>query len=458
MKQQATSQESGADVGRQMHAFLAELFPICRSITGPGVRATMAAIAAHVPLQVREVPTGTQVFDWRVPREWEIRDAYIADQAGRRIVDFRRSNLHVVNYSVPVRATMTWGELKGHLFTLPEHPAWIPYRTAYYDENWGFCLSHEQFLQLDRPAGQQRRYEVCIDATLADGSMTYGELLLPGKTDDEVLISCHTCHPSLANDNLSGIAVATWLAKELAGRARRYSYRFLYMPGTIGPIAWLAENESRAERIKHGLVLAVLGDSGPSTYKRSRRGDAEIDRAVAHVLEHSGDEYRVLDFAPTGYHERQFCSPGFNLPVGCLMRTPHGEYPEYHTSADNLDLVRPESLADSLTKCRAAIKILEHNRRFENLNPKCEPQLGRRGLYRAVSGGQNADAAAEALLWVLNFSDGRHNLLDIAERSGLEFSTVERSAHALVEHDLLRPVDPLAFEADIKSHHREGRS
>ncbi|MDQ4145911.1 MAG: DUF4910 domain-containing protein [Actinomycetota bacterium] len=414
-----------------MHQFITELFPICRSITGDGLRATLRAIAQRIPLDLHEVATGTQVFDWTVPNEWNIRDAYIKNSRGERVVDFNQSNLHVVNYSAPVSARMQLSELKEHLFTLPERPDWIPYRTSYYKETWGFCVSERQLRQLE-----DEEYEVCIDSSLGPGSLTYGECYLEGSVRDEVLISCHCCHPSLANDNLSGIALSTFLAKHLSSAPRQYSYRFLFIPGTIGSITWLSINEDKVGHVKHGLVVTCVGDSGPSTYKRSRRGDAEIDRAASHVLQHRGAPYQIVDFSPYGYDERQYSSPGFNLPVGSLMRTPNGRYPEYHTSADDLDFVSAQWLADSLDKYVGVIDVLEGNKRYRNLNPKCEPQLGKRGLYRMM-GGKDAEVGQLALLWVLNLSDGDHSLLDIAERSGLPFRDVKRAADALIDHDLL---------------------
>src|SRR6185436_2237962 len=288
-------------------------------------RESLSHLQRLLPLDIHEVPTGTRVFDWIVPNEWNIRDAWIANSAGERVVDFRRHNLHVVNYSSPVRQRMSLSELRPHLFSIPEHPDWIPYRTSYYRQTWGFCLTHRQLQSL--PDDQ---YEVCIDSTLASGNLTWGEMLLPGERSDEVLLSCHSCHPSLANDNLAGMAVATYLARRLAERPRKLSYRFLFIPGTIGSITWLAKNRARVGRIKHGLVLSCLGDRGSLTYKRSRRGNALIDRAASHVLRHSGD-HTLLDFVPYGYDERQYCSPGFDLAVGCLTRTPNGKYPEYHT-------------------------------------------------------------------------------------------------------------------------------
>ena len=428
---QSVDQQSLADIGSELHRFAAELYPICRSITGDGIRQTLAMIENKIPLQISEVPSGTQVFDWMVPKEWNVRDGYIKDGAGRRIVDFQQSNLQLLNYSVPMNARMPLSELKEHLFTLPDHPDWIPYRTSYYRPKWGFCLSHKQMLAL-----QDQEYEVCIDSTLEDGHLTYGEYYIPGRSKDEVLISCHACHPSLANDNLSGLTVATSLAQLLAEKDLRYSYRFLFIPGTIGAITWLAQNRETAANIKHGLVLTCIGDAGGFHYKKSRRGDAEIDRTVAHLLQHCGEPSEVLEFSPYGYDERQYCSPGFNLPVGCLMRSVWGTFPEYHTSADNLQFIKPLQLAKSLRLCVGVVNTLENNLRYKNLQPYCEPQLGKHGLYRST-GGSGISEQVNASLWVLNLSDGAHSLLDIAERSGLPFATLRDAAAALLEASLL---------------------
>jgi aminopeptidase-like protein len=330
---------------------------------------------------------------------------------------------------------MSLGELREHVFTLPERPDWIPYRTSYYDETWGFCMSQRQ---LDGLADGE--YQVRIDSSLEDGSLTYGECFLEGETSDEVLISCHVCHPSLANDNLSGITVATELAKILSSATRRYSYRFLFIPGTIGSITWLARNEQATPAVKHGLVLTCVGDAGCSTYKRSRRGDAEIDRAVEHVLQCSGKPFDLQDFFPFGYDERQYCSPGFDMPVGCLMRTPHGRFPEYHSSADDLELIRPKCLADTLVKVLSVCDLLERNRTYLNLSPKGEPQLGKRGLYGAIGGEADKRTEELAMLWVLNQSDGTRSLLDVAERADMPFETLARAAERLEEHELLQAV------------------
>ena len=418
-----------------MMALIEELFPICRSITGNGVRQTLEILRRFIPLEAHEVPSGIGVLDWTVPPEWNIRDAYILDPDGRRVVDFAANNLHIVQYSRPIDAMIPLGELRPHLHTLPDQPDWIPYRTSYYTENWGFCLTHRQLSSLaDGP------YRVVIDSDLGPGHLSYGELLIPGETDDTVLFSCHICHPSLANDNLSGIAVATMLACHLQTLRRRHSYRFLFIPGTIGSLTWLARNEDKVGRIVHGLVLSCLGDAGGMTYKQSRRGNAAIDRIVAHVLRNDEVPHRITPFVPYGYDERQYCSPGFDLPVGCLMRTPNGEYPEYHSSADNLSLLRPESLSHSLAVLRRIVAVIEGDALYRSSNPKGEPQLGRRGLYAAMGGQRAASCDQLALLWVLNLADGHHSLLEMAERAGLPFAAIRAAADRLIAAELLEIV------------------
>jgi aminopeptidase-like protein len=410
------------------------LFPLCRSLTGDGVRATFDILEEHVPIVRTEVPSGKRVFDWTVPDEWNIRDAYVAAPDGTRVIDFRDSTLHVVSYSEPVSATLRLDELRERLFTLPDQPDVIPYRTSYYARTWGFCLSHRRLLELE-PGD----YEVLIDSTLEPGHLTFGELLLEGATEDEVLISTYVCQPSLANDNLSGIAVATMVAKELSQRQLRHSYRFVFAPGTIGPLMWLHSNRDGLDRIAHGLTVSCIGDSGNLTYKRSRRGDADVDRAVATVLRDSGKPHRVLEWEPWGGDERQFCAPGFDLPVGTLMRTPHGEFAGYHTSADGLDRISPAALEDSVQTCLAVIDVLETNRTLVNLSPYGEPQLGRRGLYRSAGGAVASPDDERALLWVLNETDGDASLLDIAARSGLAYPVIRRAAERLEQADLLAP-------------------
>jgi len=428
------SQENleAARIGNQIYSLISELYPICRSITGTGLRRSLEIIKRQIPLTVHEIPTGTRVFDWTVPKEWNIKDAYLKNSKGERIIDFQKNNLHVVSYSCPIKRTIPLEELRGHLHSLPDHPDWVPYRTSYYNEDWGFCLTHRQLQELN-----EGEYEVCIDSTLEEGFLTYGECFIPGTTTDEVLISSHICHPSLCNDNLSGVALNTLLARHFLGTSPRYSYRFLFLPVTIGAITWLCRNESQVSRVKHGLVVTLVGDSGNTTYKKSRRGDAEIDKVMTHVLKHSGQDYKIIDFFPYGYDERQFCSPAFNLPVGCLMRTPHGQFPEYHTSADNLEFVRPQSLADSFFKCLSALRIVEGNATYLNLNSRCEPQLGKRGIYRTSSDPRAGIDSNLSVLWVLNFSDGSHSLLDIADRAGLPFECIRQAADVLQRSGLL---------------------
>jgi aminopeptidase-like protein len=431
MTPQLTAVQPAAGVGHNMHALMAELFPICRSITGDGVRESLRILQRRAPIEIVETPSGTPVFDWTVPKEWNIHAGYIRDPRGNTVVDFRNHSLHVVSYSVPVRRRLPLFELKQRLYSDPAHPDWIPYRTSYYKADWGFCLTHRQLESL--PDGE---YEVVIDSTLEDGSLTYGECYVPGEIEDEIFLSTHVCHPSMCNDNLSGLAIAATVGELVAQRPRRHSVRIVFVPGCVGAITWLARNDDSARKIRHGLVITGAGDRGPFTYKRSRRGDAPIDRAAAHYLKHAGRPHRIDDFTPWGYDERQYCSPGFDLPVGCFSRSPHGEYPEYHTSADNLEFVSAGSLAESLETILGILDIVDNDGNHRNRSPKCEPQLGKRGLYR-TTGGSTPGAADLARLWVLNFSDGRHTLLDIAERSNIPFATVATAARELTAAQLL---------------------
>jgi aminopeptidase-like protein len=429
--------KTGLDIknhGNEMFGLMKRLYPICRSITGNGVRQTLKIIKGHIPIEIREVPTGTKAFDWTIPKEWNIKDAYVKDSKGKKIIDFKKSNLHVLNYSIPIHKKMSLKELKEHIFTLPEHPDWVPYHTSYYKENWGFCMAHNAFRRL-----KEGTYEVVIDSSLENGHLSYGELYIKGSTKDEIIFSCYTCHPSLCNDNLSGVVIITFLAKSLLGKKLKHSYRFLFIPETIGAITWLSRNEDKVSNIKGGLVALCLADPSRSTYKKSRRGNAVIDKVTEKVLTDSKQPFVLMDFTPAyGSDERQFCSPGFNLPVGSLMRTPPSEFPEYHTSADNLGFIKPEWLADSFEKYLKVIFTLENNETYLNLNPKCEPQLGKRGLYEILGAQKSGYEKEIALLWVLNLSDGTNSLLDIAVRSGLKFEDVKKAADALLEKDLLK--------------------
>jgi aminopeptidase-like protein len=431
-----TEARDPSDIGNTIYRLASEIYPFCRSITGSGVRDTLTFLSRHIDLTIHSVPTGTQVFDWQIPKEWTIRDAFIKNSAGVRVVDFKKSNLHVLNYSTPVHVRLHLSELKRHIFTLPEQPDLIPYRTSYYQERWGFCMAHRDLEAL--PDGI---YEAVIDSSLEDGHLEYGEFLHEGTSSEEFLLSAHICHPSLANDNCSGLALLTHVANRISSLKTRYSYRFLFAPGTIGAIAWLSHHEAHVGRIKHGLVLSCVGDGGGPTYKRSRQGHAIIDRAMCHILRHDWPAAKVVDFSPYGYDERQFCSPGFNLPVGLLQRSQFGAFPEYHTSADNLDFIRPEHLASSYALVMRTIELVENNRRPLNLLPKCEPQLGRRGLFSTFGGDPDGPAKSMALLWVLNLADGEHCLLDIAERADMPFGLIAEAAARLHERELITYLD-----------------
>ncbi|MGJ5177627.1 DUF4910 domain-containing protein [Bradyrhizobium oligotrophicum] len=411
-----------------------ELFPINRSLTGAGVRQTLAVVARHLDLAIHEVPSGTPVLDWHVPAEWNIRRATISTLSGRRLVDFADNNLHVMGYSKPVQAVLSRAELAKHVHTLPDQPDLIPYRTGYYADDWGFCLPDKLWREMTDDS-----YRVEIDSDLSQGALTYGEFFVPGETTNEVLITCHVCHPSLANDNLSGIAVMTALAMRQARRPGRLGYRFLFLPATIGALAWLDRNEQHLDRIEHGLALTCLGDPSGFHYKQSRKG-AAIDRAVAHVLKHAGHPHQILPFSPYGYDERQFCSPGFDLPVGCLMRGVHGTFLEYHTSADNLDFVKPHCLDQSYAVIEEVLDLLDRDVVHERVDGRGEPQLGRRGLYRAIAGQREAGGATQMdLLWVLNLADGQHSLLDMAIRADVPFARIEAASRLALDAGLIRP-------------------
>jgi len=418
-------------VGEELLGLMHELFPIARSLTGDGVRDTLGVLAREVPLETVETPSGTKVFDWVVPREWNLRSAWIDGPDGSRVVDVADSPLHVLGYSVPVEAVVGLDELRSHVFTHANSPDLVPYRTSYWEERWGFCMSRRHADSL-----ADGNYHVVIDASLEDGSLTSGEVNIVGASEEEFLISTYVCHPALANDNLSGVVLLWAIARALAKQPLKYTYRLLWSPGTLGPLCWLARNLERLDRVQHGLVVSCVGDPGPLRYKRSRRGDAIIDRASASVL--VGEPTNIVsDWQPTGGDERQFCSPGFNLPVGTLSRTPHGLFPEYHSSADNLDLVTADALASSFQTALAIIDLVEANARYRNRSPYGEPQLGRRGLYQSVPDGTNPETA---FLWVLNLSDGNNDLLAIAERSGLSFDAIRAAAETLDLHDLLECV------------------
>jgi aminopeptidase-like protein len=422
-------------LGMRMYALAERLFPICRSITGNGLRETLRILQQEIPLTLYEVSTGTPAFDWVVPREWNIQDAYIKNSSGEKIVDFQQNNLHVLNYSTPINTRMRLEELRPHLFTLPEMPDWIPHRTSYFNDNWGFCITHRLLETLP-----DDDYEVVIDSSLETGSLTYGEFTIPGESEEQILLFAHCCHPSLANDNLSGIAVVVELARILSTSSPRFTYRCVFAPAAIGCVTWLSQNQSELSKVKLGMVAALLGDSGQLHYKKTQAGDTLIDRASLHVLRHRNMPFRAIEFSPFGYDERQFASPGINLPVGRLTRTPNGAYPEYHTSADNMSLITPSAMADSLAAYCAIFALIENNYVYQSNFPYCEPQLGKRGLYRTTGGHGSPERRQMAILWVLNQTNGKHDLLDIAERADMPFETIASVAAELEAAEVIRKV------------------
>lgn len=424
-----------SETGQELHAFSELMYPVCRSITGQGVRETLQLVQGKIPLTIHEVPSGRQVFDWQVPKEWNIKNAFVKNSKGEKVIDFKKHNLHVVSYSTPIDTIMTLSELKNHLHTIEDQPESIPYRTSYYSEDWGFCLSHNELMALP-----EDNYQVFIDSSLQNGVLNYGEYYIEGVSKEEILFYTHICHPSLCNDNLSGISVLTYLAKLLSTKSLHYSYRFVFAPGTIGSISWLQLNQDRLSNIRHGLVVALVGDSGKINYKRNRNLSSKIDKVVCKALEDHNEDYEVLDFSPYGYDERQFCSPGINLDVGRLTRTPNSCYPEYHTSADDLDFIKADKLASSLQAVMRAVHILENDKTYINTTPNCEPQLGKRGLYDKTGGKKGVNQNAFAMLWVLNQSDGDHSLLDIAIRSGISFEMINHASKELEDCGLLKLV------------------
>ncbi len=392
------------------------LWPICRSITGDGLRESLKIISEIIPLELTEVPSGTKVFDWEVPKEWNIKEAYIITPEGNRIADFKINNLHILNYSIPVDEELTFEELDKHLHSIPELPDAIPYLTSYYKETWGFCFTHKEREKLSRNG----TYKVKIDSSLKVGSLTYGECVLKGETDQEILFSTYLCHPSMANNELSGPLLTAFLYKKLAALPKRkFSYRFVFAPETIGVIAFLSKRGMDLKQKLHaGYVVTCVGDNGNYTYKRSKDCTRDVDRVAEHVLKYSGKKYSVIDFSIGGSDERQYCSPGFNLPVGSLMRTMYQKFKEYHTSLDNKSFISFDAMVESIEMYFSIAKLHELNKKYESVIPYCEPQLGKRGLYPEVGGQKQRAEELSMRLHFLSFADGKTDLLSIADRFG----------------------------------------
>lgn len=404
-----------ADAGREMFGWARELFPVCRSLTGDGVRRTLSRIAELLPgLVVREVPSGTTCFDWTVPDEWNIRDAYVLDESGRKVIDFQRHNLHVVGYSEPVDTILGLGELQEHLHSLPGQPTAVPYVTSYYKRNWGFCLAHR-----DRVLLKPGKYRAVIDSTLAPGHMTYGEFFLPGESEETILLSTYICHPSMANNELSGPVLAAALAGERRKKRRRFSYLVLFLPETIGAIYYLSRHlEELRARVVAGFVLSCAGDDRCYSYLPSRTGGTLADKVLLHVLQNRHPGFTRYTFLDRASDERQYNAPGADLPVIPFARSLYRRYPEYHTSLDDLSVISPRGLQGSFDTLRACLDILEGNYRYRCVHP-CEPRLDRHGLYPSLSIKEGYGREVDTLIDFLAYCDGAADLLDIAEKIGV---------------------------------------
>ncbi|MFP3854959.1 MAG: DUF4910 domain-containing protein [Anaerolineales bacterium] len=450
----------------EANQLMRELFPLCRSLTGQGVRQTLQRLQQVAAFDILEIPSGREAYDWEVPPEWNIQSAYLETEDGDRILDFDDHNLHVVSYSIPVDEVLTWDQLDSHLHTLPDLPEAIPYRTSYYDRDWGFCLPYEQYQQLDRSV----RYRAVINSTLKPGSMTMGETVLQGESGQEFLISAYCCHPSMANDSLSGVVLWALLLRTLQRSPNWHSYRFVILPETIGAIAYLAHREEQMKAIEGGLIPTTLAGPGPFGYKRTFQGDSLIDRAARRTFLEQGVEFVDYPFDINGSDEKQYSAPAFRIPVGTISKSKYYEYKEYHTSLDNLDFIRPEHLIDSLKLYLLTVEKLELDLTYRSLAPHSEPMLGKRGLYPKLGGSikqQAADlyrqhgerryqieidqsiygSALDALRWLMFYADGEHTLLDIAEKVDLPVRQLFETAELLRKQDLLELLDKTGKEA-----------
>ena len=400
--------ENMTALGLEMHSLLETLFPICRSITGNGVRQTLKIIKEIIPITFHEVSSGTKVFDWEIPNEWNIKDAYVKDENGNRVIDFQKSNLHVVGYSVPVDKWITLSELQENLHSLPEQPNAIPYITSYYKERWGFCISHDERLKL-----KDGKYHVFIDSTLEKGSLTYGEYIIKGETEQEVFLSTYICHPSMANNELSGPVVAAFIGKWLASQPRRYTYRIVFIPETIGSITYLSQHlEELRENVLVGFNLSCIGDDKAYSYVASPYENTLADKVASNVLSFKHPDFIKYSFLNRGSDERQYCSPGVDLPLVTLCRSKYGTYPAYHTSLDNLDYVTEEGLLGGYELVKDCIYVIENNRSFR-VTCYGEPQLGKHGLYPNLSTKKSGESI-NTIMDFIAYSDGTNDLIEIS--------------------------------------------
>lgn len=429
------------NIGSQMHQWATDLFPITRSLTGKGVRETLAYLSNLLPeIEILSVPTGTQAFDWNVPEEWHINDAYIADELGNRIVDFKINNLHVIGYSEPVDRWMDLDELKTYLHTLPTMPDAIPYITSYYKRRWGFCITENQLQQL--PPG---KYHAVIDSKLFSGVLNYGELIIPGKSSEEILLSTYICHPSMANNELSGPVVATALAQWIKGISdRKYTYRIIFIPETIGAIVYISKNlEILKKNVIAGFQLTCIGDERCFSFLPSRKGDSITDKISLHVLKHMAPDFIRYKYLDRGSDERQFCAPGVDLPVASIMRSKYGAYPEYHTSLDDLSLVTPAGLAGGFTALQRSIGVMENNCK-PMVTVLCEPQLGKRDLYPTLSTKfSTSNVPLRTMINLITYSDGTQTLIEIAETIEVPVWELYDIYKVLKTHGLLKDLNEI---------------
>ena len=417
--------------GDHIYNLVEELFPICRSLTGEGVRKTLRRLQDFIPLQIHEIASGSQVFDWTVPPEWNIREAWIKNAAGEKVIDFAEHNLHVLGYSTPVDQTISLPELKDHLYSLPDQPEAIPYITSYYKERWGLCLSHDQLQSL--PDGD---YHVYIDSDLEPGVLNYADLVIPGESSEEILFSTYVCHPSMANNELSGPCVATFLAQWLMEKPRRYTYRFVFIPETIGAITYLSKHLDQLKKnVIAGYVLTCCGDERDYSFLESRNGNTLADRAALTILQENHPDFKFYSYLTRGSDERQYCAPGVDLPIASVMRSKYRVYPEYHTSLDNLDLVSAKGLQGTFDTYIKIIELLEFNDHFK-INCLCEPQLGKRGLYPDLSTKKSA-SIMEHMVNFIAYADGSRDLIAIAEKIGVSTSDLIPIAQQLLDAKLL---------------------
>lgn len=430
------------DLTGELETYLCRLFPICRSLTGEGNRKTLRILSEIIPLVQHEVPSGKNVYDWTIPEEWNIRDAWIKAPDGKRVVDFQKSNLHVVSYSEPVRLTLNWDQLKPHLYVHPELPNAIPYRTSYYKRDWGFCVTHEQFEELKK---LQSTYEVVIESELKPGSLTYGEYLLPGRSQKEILISCYICHPSMANDSLSGVVITAFLARYLTNlKDRHWSYRIVFVPETLGAIAYCALNEKKMREIDMGLVITTAGGPGRMGYKQSWNPHHPINRMVEDVFHESGEDFITYPFDIHGSDERQYSSQGFRINCATVCKDRYYEYPEYHSSLDNLDFVTAENLAKTLGFYQRLLVKLESRQVYKNVIPNGEVMLSRHDLYPTHGGAQRPELCGRSeldlILWLLFLCDGQKSLEDIALELGVQIEALVPIVQKLEKKGILEHV------------------